>query len=155
SGSPASQGLGLGAPLLAVVSLGESHRAHHHRFPRSARLSPFEGGFDPGYMVARGLSRLGLASTRRGDLGSPAARRIPLPANRVVSVSGPAPVLLPPIRGSARLRFELDRWSTRQGAGTRWSRRLRSELLAYEVSGGVPLGPEAGERRWPRGSLAP
>src|SRR5690606_32060218 len=92
SGSPASQGLGLGARLLAVVSLGESHRAHHHRFPRSARLSPFEGGFDPGYMVARALARLGLASISWGDLASPAARRIPLPANRVVSVSGPAPV---------------------------------------------------------------
>jgi stearoyl-CoA desaturase (delta-9 desaturase) len=59
-------------PLLSVVSLGENFHNNHHAFPNSASIGLRRSELDLGYLLVRGLERLGLAS----DVRRPSARRI-------------------------------------------------------------------------------
>jgi stearoyl-CoA desaturase (delta-9 desaturase) len=72
-------------PLLSVVSLGENFHNNHHAFPSSAAIGLRRTELDIGYLVIRGLERLGLA----WDVQRPSGRRV-----RERSAEAPAPVAL-------------------------------------------------------------
>jgi len=59
-------------PLLSIVSLGESFHNNHHAFPSSAAIGLRRTELDVGYLVIRGLERLGLA----WDVRRPSGRRV-------------------------------------------------------------------------------
>jgi len=69
-------------PLLSIVSLGESFHNNHHAFPSSAVIGMRRTELDLGYLLIRGLERLGLAS----DVRRPSDRRV-----RERSPEAPAP----------------------------------------------------------------
>ena len=62
-------------PGWGFLTMGECWHNNHHAFPESARIG-FEGQFDPGWWMIRGLEKLGLASNvglprdqaHRGDI---------------------------------------------------------------------------------------
>jgi stearoyl-CoA desaturase (delta-9 desaturase) len=59
-------------PLLSIVSLGENFHNNHHAFPSSAAIGLRRSELDLGYLVIRGLERLGLAY----DVRRPSDRRV-------------------------------------------------------------------------------
>ena len=69
-------------PLLSLLSLGESFHNNHHAFPSSAVIGLRWTELDLGYLLIRGLERLGLAS----DVRRPGDRRV-----RERSAEAPAP----------------------------------------------------------------
>ncbi len=69
-------------PGLALLSLGENFHNNHHAFPTSAAIGLRRSELDIGYLLIRGLERLGLvsdvrrpSSTRIRERASGAARR--------------------------------------------------------------------------------
>jgi len=70
-------------PLLSVLSLGESFHNNHHAFPSSAVIGLRWSELDLGYLLIRGLERLGLAS----DVRRPSDKRV-----RERSAEAPAPM---------------------------------------------------------------
>jgi stearoyl-CoA desaturase (Delta-9 desaturase) len=52
-------------PLLSIALLGESFHNNHHAFPNSAAIGLRRTELDLGYLLIRGLERLGLASDVR------------------------------------------------------------------------------------------
>lgn len=76
-------------PWLAIPSWGEAWHANHHAFPMSARHGLYPGQIDLGWMVIRGLERLGLAwDVRSPDVLPPRAGLTPLTA-RALSAAAP------------------------------------------------------------------
>ncbi|HEX4804923.1 MAG TPA: acyl-CoA desaturase [Conexibacter sp.] len=59
-------------PLLSIVSLGESFHNNHHAFPSSAAIGLRRTELDLGYLLIRGMERLGLA----WDVRRPSGRRV-------------------------------------------------------------------------------
>jgi stearoyl-CoA desaturase (Delta-9 desaturase) len=59
-------------PLLSIVSLGESFHNNHHAFPGSAVIGLRRTELDLGYLLIRGMERLGLA----WDVRRPSSRRV-------------------------------------------------------------------------------
>lgn len=63
---------GYNLPRLGLVTFGECWHNNHHAFPGSARLGLSPGQFDPGWLVLRGLERLGLVWNLRTPDDMPA-----------------------------------------------------------------------------------
>jgi stearoyl-CoA desaturase (delta-9 desaturase) len=59
-------------PLLSIVSLGENFHNNHHAFPNSAIIGLRRTELDLGYLLIRGMERLGLA----WDVRRPSSRRV-------------------------------------------------------------------------------
>lgn len=59
-------------PLLSVLSLGENFHNNHHAFPSSALIGHRRTELDLGYLLIRGMERLGLA----WDVRRPSGRRV-------------------------------------------------------------------------------
>lgn len=51
---------GYNVPFAALLTMGESYHNNHHAFPGSANFALEKGQFDIGWVVLKGLSRIGL-----------------------------------------------------------------------------------------------
>lgn len=51
---------GYNVPFAALITMGESYHNNHHAFPGSANFALEKGQFDLGWLVLKGLARLGL-----------------------------------------------------------------------------------------------
>jgi fatty-acid desaturase len=51
---------GYNVPYCGFITMGEAWHNNHHAFPASARLGLYPGEADPGWLVLKGLERIGL-----------------------------------------------------------------------------------------------
>ena len=75
---------GYNLPRLGFVTFGESWHGNHHAFPHSAKLGVEPGQSDMGFILIKGLERLGLA----GDVKEPGSAPAREGLVRVASLDG-------------------------------------------------------------------
>ena len=81
---------GYNVPGFALLTMGESWHNNHHAWPESARLGLRAREWDPGWLVLRGLARLGLVwNVATPETLPPRPERVPIACDVTAPTSNP------------------------------------------------------------------